>query len=443
MAIYHCSTKPISRSTGRSSVAAAAYRSGQQLVDDRTGQKHDFTKKRGVEYTNIITPHDIEVSRAELWNAAEETENRKDARTAREWLVALPDELTHQQRIDLVNQFGRSLSNRYGAAIDIAIHKPDKGGDQRNYHAHILMTTREVHAVDNRLQLGAKTSLELSNTKREKLGLCRTDDEIKIIREAWASHTNEALERAGKSERIDHRSNAVRGIEHEPTIHEGVTATAMKRRGIDTAPVIYNKNIKHLNHEREQLKSAVHNFNKELDTLTTERMDIEKQRATYHLDKPEVKEYTDKLDAIMANLEASDAILQSIDGGISQQNTLNHIEHVKLSREIASRQLIVKEYTKEQVHAAAEAAVRKFDAAVDEKVGRRRRLAGEVPNLNQDKAWATVHVKREQPALAQRAEKAKKYLERMANQQEAGVDDVTPIAQPEREVRQHRRVRPK
>jgi hypothetical protein len=422
LAIYHCSTKPISRSTGRSSVAAAAYRSGQQLEDERTGKNHDFTKKRGVEYTNIITPHDIEVSRSELWNAAEESENRKDARTAREWLVALPDELTQKQRMELVNQFGRELSNRYGSAIDIAIHSPDKGGDQRNYHAHILMTTREVHSVDNRLQFGAKTNLELSNTKREKLGLCKTDDEIKIIREEWATHTNNALERAGKSERIDHRSNAERGIEQEPTIHEGVAATAMKRRGIEIVPVLYNKSVKSRNDERKNLKDVVHSYDKELDTLATERVRIEKQIEAYKLDKPVEKEYTKeppeqtpfsrKLDEIRANLETSDKALQSIDFGAAQQNIVNNIERVQLSQEIAIRQLTqqakelkisvketpVKEYTKEEKQRFAYAAKQNFNAAVHEKAEQRVRVV--MDQKSEEVSQGLAIIKREKDMIA-------------------------------------------
>ena len=408
-------------------MAAAAYRSGQQLADDRTGQNHDFTRKRGVEYTNIITPHDIEVSRAELWNAAEAAENRKDARTAREWLVALPDELTHEQRIELVNQFGRELSNRYGAAVDIAIHAPDKNGDDRNHHAHILMTTREVHAIDNRLQLGAKTNLEISNTKREKLGLCKTDDEIKIIREEWANHANGALERAGKSERIDHRSNAARGIEQEPTIHEGVTATAMKRRGIDTAPVVYNKNIKHLNHEREQLKSAVHNFDKELDTLTAERTNIEKQLEAYKLDRPVEKEYTKEqvLGAALKTIRNYNAaVQQQVEKIKSERRKVNNqpdLERIARERkqieferqQLGPRPMLIGQERWEQRN--NELNTRLFELNTKEKDLQTRHD----PEQARDKTRAIEEVQREQPELAQRHEKAQQYLERENNPQKA------------------------
>jgi len=144
MAIYHCSTKMISRAVGRSAVAAAAYRAGEKLINDRTGLTHDFTKKNGVVHSEIISNFDIAIDRSELWNLAEKTENRKDARTAREWVIALPDELNADQRKQLAKDFTRSLANRYGVIADLAIHEPSKGGNDKNHHAHIMLTTRKA-----------------------------------------------------------------------------------------------------------------------------------------------------------------------------------------------------------------------------------------------------------------------------------------------------------
>ncbi len=124
MAIYHASTKPIARSAGRSAVAAAAYRAGVELVDARTGLVHDYTRKGGVELTEILTPDGLGVERNALWNAAELAEKRKDARTAREWIVALPAELDAGQRRDLTHDFAQALVERYGVAADLAIHAP-------------------------------------------------------------------------------------------------------------------------------------------------------------------------------------------------------------------------------------------------------------------------------------------------------------------------------
>ena len=98
MAIYHCTTKTVNRSSGRTSVASMAYRAGEKLKDERTGLTHDFTKKSGVAHTEIISNLDIDIDRNQLWNLAEQSENRKDARTAREWVIALPDELNADQR---------------------------------------------------------------------------------------------------------------------------------------------------------------------------------------------------------------------------------------------------------------------------------------------------------------------------------------------------------
>jgi len=126
MAIYHCSTKTVNRSSGRTAVASSAYRAGEKLEDERTGLTHDFTRKDGVAHSEILSNLDIEIDRGELWNLAEKTENRKDARTAREWVIALPDELDADQRKDLAKDFARSLVDRYDVIADLAIHEPSK-----------------------------------------------------------------------------------------------------------------------------------------------------------------------------------------------------------------------------------------------------------------------------------------------------------------------------
>jgi antitoxin component of RelBE/YafQ-DinJ toxin-antitoxin module len=209
MAIYHCSTKTVNRSSGRTAVASSAYRAGEKLEDERTGLTHDFTRKDGVAHSEILSNLDIEIDRAELWNLAEKTENRKDARTAREWVIALPDELDADQRKDLAKEFARSLVDRYDVIADLAIHEPSKGGNDKNHHAHIMLTTRKAELdTDNKLTLTTKTDIELSNAKRKSLGMGTTQEDIKQIRETWADLANKALERAGYREKIDHRSYA-------------------------------------------------------------------------------------------------------------------------------------------------------------------------------------------------------------------------------------------
>lgn len=232
IAIYHASTKPLSRSTGRSAVAAAAYRAGEVLVDERTGLVHDYSRRSGVARTDIVLPDGGSVERNALWNAAERAENRKDARTAREWVLALPDELDAEQRAELARDFAGQLASRYGVAVDVAIHLPDRDGDQRNHHAHVLTTTRQAsRGVDGALLMGEKATIELSDKKRRELGLSAAADEVTVLRKLWEDTANGALARAGHDARIDSRSLVKQGIDRLPTTHLGPVATTMEREG--------------------------------------------------------------------------------------------------------------------------------------------------------------------------------------------------------------------
>lgn len=227
MAIYHLSAKPIQRSKGRSAVASAAYRAGVCLSDERTGEIHDYTRKQGVEHSEIITPNGENMERALLWNAAEKAEIRKDGTPAREYEIALPEELSAEQRIELTRSFARTLAERQGCAVDVAIHAPGKEGDQRNHHAHLLCTTRRL-GPDG---LGGKCDVELADRDRAKKNLPGRKAELETMRQTWAELTNQALARAGHKARIDGRSLKAQGIARGPTVHLGPTATAMERRG--------------------------------------------------------------------------------------------------------------------------------------------------------------------------------------------------------------------
>jgi hypothetical protein len=234
MAIYHLSVKPISRAQGRSATAAAAYRSCSLVRDERTAELHDYTRKRGLEHAEIVLPtsaakRDIQWARhrEQLWNAAEIAEKRRDSRVAREYEVALPHELTKAQRLELVRDFSQDLANRYSVAVDFAIHKPHRAGDTRNTHAHILTTTREITATG----MGAKTSIELGDRDRAKLGMDAGADELVRTRERWAEMTNRALEDAHVKDRIDHRTLEAQGIEREPTHHWGPAIAGILERG--------------------------------------------------------------------------------------------------------------------------------------------------------------------------------------------------------------------
>ncbi|MGO7991663.1 Ti-type conjugative transfer relaxase TraA [Rhizobium ruizarguesonis] len=231
MAIYHFSMKPIARSGGRSAVASAAYRAAERLTNERDGLTHDFSNRTGVEHAEIVLPAGSSaywaMKRSALWNAAERAEKRSDARIAREFEIALPHELTPDQRLVLTRAFAADLANRYGAAVDFAIHRPGGGGDIRNSHAHLLMTTREVRENG----LGDKTLLERENRWLLANHLPPSQLQLKDLRQAWEHLANTHLERAGLDIRIDNRSHLEAGITIEPTEHVGVHATQINRQG--------------------------------------------------------------------------------------------------------------------------------------------------------------------------------------------------------------------
>ena len=236
MALYHLSVKPVSRGAGRSAVAAAAYRTAEALRDARTGQAHDYTRKRGVEARLLLVPQRGGVAafegagwtaeRERLWNAAEAAERRKDARVAREYEVALPCELDADGRHRLVAAFAGELARRHGVAVDAAIHAPGREGDQRNWHAHVLATTRRVTGDE----IGGKAEVELSDAARAKLGLGKAADEIEGLRAVWGGLANRALAQARAEARVDHRSFARQGIEREAEQHLGAAASGLERR---------------------------------------------------------------------------------------------------------------------------------------------------------------------------------------------------------------------
>ena len=239
MAIFIASTKSISRSNGQSAVASASYRAGCELEDKRYGKVHDYSKKHGVISADIILPTALadakaSIERSELWNKAESAEKRKDARVAREWLVNLPYELSEQDRKELAHSFAQTLADRYGTIADCAIHEPtqkeiDRGADPRNFHAHILFTTRCAEIDDNnQIILTDKATIELSDKKRRELGMARVSHEIKEVRQIWEQIANEKLAEHDHK-LIDSRSYAAQGIDIEPQLKMGSVATKLER----------------------------------------------------------------------------------------------------------------------------------------------------------------------------------------------------------------------
>ncbi len=234
MAIFHLQIKSISRGAGRSATAAAAYRAGERLRDERTGVLHNHTRRTDVSHKEILLPSRLAgappawaTDRATLWNTAERSESRRDARVAREYQLALPAELTAGQRLELARAFSLELADRYSVAVDLAIHSPRADGDARNHHAHLLVTSREVTAAG----LGAKAGLDMASDERRRRGLPAGIAEIKAVRERWATLTNEALVAAGLEVRIDHRSLRAQGIDREPRPQFPIGAIYAERRG--------------------------------------------------------------------------------------------------------------------------------------------------------------------------------------------------------------------
>jgi len=299
VAIFHCQTKPLSRSGGRSAVAASAYRAGVKLKDERTGIVHDFTRRSGVESADLLLPEGApDLDRGEIWNQAERAEARKDARTAREWVTALPAELGSEERRALALEFGRALVERYGVAVDVAIHAPGRRGDDRNHHAHLLTTTRKVGPEG----LSEKADIELSDKARIARGLTPARKEIEAVRALWAGLANEHLERAGRVERVDHRSLAAQGIEREPTKHLGPAATAIERatqapsrlREDRQAAAAFGQT------RAEELDTEVKAIRAELADLLKHRADLERQQVGRETRQQEIRE---QVAAIRAGLD--------------------------------------------------------------------------------------------------------------------------------------------
>ena len=313
MAIYHLEAKVVSRGAGRSAVAASAYLSCSRLYNDYDGIQHDYTKKQGLAWQEVLLPEYAPQEwkdREQLWNAVEEVETAKDSRLAREFVAALPIELSRTEQIELLQKFIREQFVADGMCADAAIHDTDG----HNPHAHILLTVRpldeqgkwqyktekEYLCMKNGEERGftaaefrtaqnegwekqypykvGKKKVYMMPSAAEAQGFVRADkhpkstrygrqnpiserwnseEQLLTWRAAWADVTNRCLERAGREERIDHRSNAARGSDEIPTIHEGVTAQALERKGIISDRCELNRQIKVDNALLRELKAEI------------------------------------------------------------------------------------------------------------------------------------------------------------------------------------------
>lgn len=218
MAVYRCEARVVGRSGGRSATAAAAYRAGERIHDARTGDVHDYARRSGVLWSDILAPEnapDWMRDRAQLWNAVEAAERRKDAQLAREFILSLPHELNDAQRAELLREFVAEQFVARGMVADVSLHAPHRQGDERNHHAHVMLTMRSL--------LGEGFGPKQREWNRT--------EQLEQWREAWAAYQNRALERAGSQERVDSRSLKDRGIEREAEPKIGPEANEMERKG--------------------------------------------------------------------------------------------------------------------------------------------------------------------------------------------------------------------
>ena len=268
IAIYHCSIKIVSRGKGKSAVAAAAYRSGEKLTNEWDGLTHDYTKKGGVVHSEILLPAHAPPAfsdRSTLWNSVELSEKSNNAQLAREVEIALPVELSREEQTRLVREYCSSQFVSKGMIADFNLH--DTGGG--NPHAHILLTMRPLDEKGAWLpkskkeyvldENGEKIRLLSGRYKTRKVDLVdwNNRENAEVWRRAWADLANEYLAQNNRPERIDHRSYERQGIDQIPTVHVGVSATQMEKKGIVTERGELNRSIKAANRILREIRRLV------------------------------------------------------------------------------------------------------------------------------------------------------------------------------------------
>ena len=386
MAIYHLEAKVVSRGAGRSAVAASAYLSCSRLYNDYDGIQHDYTKKQGLVWQKVFLPEYAPQEwqdREKLWNAVEKVETAKDSRLAREFVVALPIELNREEQIELLQEFIREQFVSDGMCADAAIHDTDG----HNPHAHILLTVRpldeqgkwqyktekEYLCMKNGEERGftaaefraaqnvgwekqypykvGKKKVYMTPSAAEAQELIRADkhpkstrygrqnpiserwnseDQLAAWRAAWADVTNRHLERYGHDERIDHRSNAARGLDEQPTIHEGVAAQALERKGIIADRCELNRQTKADNALLRELKAAVRKLGQAVkNTIPAIAEAMEKLRANmivFHYQLRHIgrgrQRMKDYIHAVQPKLVRYTELVQEIRGKSNERKSL-------------------------------------------------------------------------------------------------------------------------
>ena len=411
MAIYHLEAKVISRGAGRSACAASAYLSCSAIYNDYDGVQHDYTRKKGLVWEQVFLPYSAPSAwqdREILWNAVEENEKTKDSCLAREFVPALPIELTSEQWEELLTDFIQNSFVSDGMCADVAIHDPDPPG--HNPHAHILLTVRplnpdgtwqyktekeylcvrdgeergftaaefkeaQAEGLEKQYQYKVGRKKEyLAPSEAEAKGYERTskypkstkygrqnpisdrwnsEEQLVLWREAWANAVNRSLERYGFDERVDHWSHAARGLDEQPTVHEGVIARALEEKGVISDRCELNRQIKRDNTLLRELKAQVKKLMQAVKNTipalaeamesVRENMIIFKYQLGYILTGK--RRLTNNLDVIKPELERYTQIAGRIKEKSKERNTLlsekkatpmlNILKHRELSRRIA------------------------------------------------------------------------------------------------------------
>lgn len=320
MAIYHFSVKDIGRGKGRSAVACAAYRSGEKLNCERYGLEQDYTKKTGVEYKKIYAPENAKkelLDRQSLWNEVEKVENRKDSNLAREFEIAFPHEINAEQRQEMLDELCQKIVDRHNVVVDAVIHAPHTAGgsDERNYHAHIMFTGR---------QLDRKTG-DFAKKRNRDFNKEKSSETVTQWRKDFADIVNRQLERIGCDERVSHLSYKDLKYDLEPTIHEGAKVTELRRQGIDTEISLANDAIRERNTERQLIKGL------EQEIIATERLvqDLKRQK-----EKPRIN----PLRQAQMDIQAFNSAVEDRARKLAMNADQKQYDQVKQSLEIVQRE---------------------------------------------------------------------------------------------------------
>ena len=401
MTLHFSDTKSFSRKQNKSAVASIAYRSGMKLHDERNDKTHNYeARKKDVLSADIILPSafngaNIELDRATIWNNAERAEKRKDARVAREWLINLPHELDEQTRKELANSFAQKLADRYNVIADCCIHKPSdkeikKGADPRNFHAHIMLTTREIDIENGQIIFTKKAISELSDTDRKKLGLSRMSDEMTAIKQIWDDTANPVLQAHGLS-KMDYRSHKEKGDDLLPQVKMGVNATQLERQGKRTRLGDINRDIKQKN---EIIFESRRQYERETDTfIKTSNRNITERKRTFEQTEYSITYISDRLEL---NLRERAFRLSLVDG--------NEREFARTNSDIEQRKRTASDTDR-------------FIARTNSDIEQRKRTASDTDNDIKQRKQATDGTDKLIKDTAQRIDEKRIERERIAKRE--------------------------